>query len=39
MMGARFDIVFEELRKGNLIPPRSPEAAQRIAKNYDRSEL
>jgi len=39
MMGARFDIVLDELRKGNLIPPKSPEVAQRIAKNYDRSEL
>jgi hypothetical protein len=39
MLGARFDIVLDELRKGNVIPPRSAEAAQRIAKNYDRSEL
>jgi hypothetical protein len=39
MMGARFDILLAELRKGNFLPPKSSEAAQRIAKSYDRSEL
>jgi hypothetical protein len=39
MMGARFDIVFDELRKGNFLPPSSPQAAQKIAKSYEHGEL
>ena len=39
LFGARFDLVFEEIRKGKLLPVGGPSRAEEIVKNLGHQEL